>query len=122
MNRRHWTGQLLTLLTFVVALLMFFPILWMFMTSFKREQIALAMPPQLFFQPTLENYRVALFDSPYLEFLWNTVLITGSATLLALIIGVPIAYSMAFYPTSRTDSAMLWMMSTRMLPPRARTF
>ncbi|MCB0130963.1 MAG: carbohydrate ABC transporter permease [Caldilineaceae bacterium] len=117
MNRRHWTGQLLTLLTFVVALLMFFPILWMFMTSFKREQIALAMPPQLFFQPTLENYRVALFDSPYLEFLWNTVLITGSATLLALIIGVPIAYSMAFYPTSRTDSAMLWMMSTRMLPP-----
>jgi sorbitol/mannitol transport system permease protein len=96
MTRRKLTGRLLTLLTYLVAFVMFFPILWMVMTSFKREQIALAMPPQFFFMPTLQNYAVALFDSPYLEFLWNTVLITGSATILALVIGVPIAYSMAY--------------------------
>ena len=87
------------------------------LTSFKPEQIALSMPPKFIFQPTLENYRIAIFESPYLEFLWNTVIITGFSTLLALLIGVPIAYSMAFYPTKRTDSSMLWMMSTRMLPP-----
>ena len=117
MTRRKLTGTFFTTLTYVLAFLMFFPILWMVMTSFKPEQMALAMPPKFIFQPTLENYQVAFLDSPYLEFLWNTVIITGLSTILALLIGVPIAYSMAFYPTKRTDSSMLWMMSTRMLPP-----
>lgn len=117
MKRRKITGALLSVLTLVLAFVMFFPILWMVMTSFKPEQIALAMPPKFIFEPTLENYRIAIFDSPFLEFLWNTLIITGISTLLALLIGVPIAYSMAFYPTKRTDSSMLWMMSTRMLPP-----
>jgi sorbitol/mannitol transport system permease protein len=33
----------------------------MFLTSFKTEVAAVATPPQLFFQPTLENY-VAIQD------------------------------------------------------------
>jgi len=117
MTRKKTTARLLTILTLLLAFIMFFPILWMVMTSFKREQIALAMPPHFLFTPTLENYRVALLESPYLEFLWNTIIITGLSTLLALALGAPIAYSMAFYPTKRTEGAMLWMMSTRMLPP-----
>ncbi len=117
MKNKSLSGYFWTGLTYLLAFIMFFPILWMVVTSFKPEQIALAMPPKFIFQPTLENYRIAIFESPYLEFLWNTVIITGISTLLALFIGVPIAYSMAFYPTKRTDSSMLWMMSTRMLPP-----
>ena len=117
MTRRKVSGSLLTGLTFLIAFIMFFPILWMVLTSFKPEQIALSMPPKFVFTPTLENYQIALFDSPYFEFLWNTILITGFSTLMALLIGVPVAYSMAFYPTRRTEGAMLWMMSTRMLPP-----
>ena len=83
-----------------LGFMMFFPILWMVLTSFKPEQLALAMPPRIFFVPTLENYRVALFESPYLEFLWNTLVITGLSTLAALLLGVPIAYAMAFFPLS----------------------
>ncbi len=117
MKRRQLTGHLLSILTLFLAFLMFFPILWMVLTSFKPEQLALAMPPRIFFVPTLENYRIALFESPYLEFLWNTLVITGLSTLAALLLGVPIAYAMAFFPTKRSESSMLWMMSTRMLPP-----
>ena len=117
MKRQKLSGYLLSALTLFLAFLMFFPILWMVLTSFKPEQLALAMPPRFLFAPTLENYNVALFESPYLEFLWNTLLITGLSTLAALLIGVPIAYAMAFYPTKRSESSMLWMMSTRMLPP-----
>jgi len=107
---------LLNSLTLFLAFLMFFPILWMFMTSFKTEQIAFAIPPHLVFTPTLENWNVALFESPYFEFLTNSLIITGGSTLVALIAGIPAAYAMAFYPTKRTDGAMLWVMSTRMLP------
>jgi sorbitol/mannitol transport system permease protein len=117
MKRRKLSSTLLTVLTYALALGLFFPILWMVLTSFKPEQLALAMPPRLFFAPTLDNYRVAILQSPYLEFLWNTLIITVSATGLALVLGVPAAYAMAFYPTKRTNSAMLWIMSTRMLPP-----
>jgi sorbitol/mannitol transport system permease protein len=116
MSTKRINSYLLNGLTLALAFLMFFPILWMIMTSFKTEQIAFAVPPRLLFTPTLENWNVALRQSPYFEFLWNTVIITGSATLLALIAGIPAAYAMAFYPTKRTDGAMLWVMSTRMLP------
>lgn len=110
-------GTLLSIFTILLAFAMFFPILWMFLTSFKTEQQAIQFPPQLFFTPTFENWRVALFNSPFLEYLQNTVIITFFAILVALVLGVPTAYAMAFYQTKRTDSSLLWMMSTRMLPP-----
>ena len=110
-------GTLLSIFTILLALAMFFPIFWMVLTSFKTEQMAITFPPQFFFQPTLENWRTALFNSPFLEYLWNTVIITFFAILLSLLLGVPTAYSMAFYQTKRTDASLLWMMSTRMLPP-----
>ena len=110
-------GTLLSIFTILLALAMFFPILWMVLTSFKTEQMAITFPPQFFFEPTLENWRTALFNSPFLEYLWNTIIITFFAILLSLLLGVPTAYSMAFYQTKRTDASLLWMMSTRMLPP-----
>ena len=46
-----------TVVAWVVAFLIFFPILWTFITSFKSEIDAIAMPPKyLFFNWTLENY------------------------------------------------------------------
>ncbi|GIV79087.1 MAG: hypothetical protein KatS3mg050_3481 [Litorilinea sp.] len=74
------------------------------------------MAPWIFVAPTLENYQVAFTASLYLEFLWNTLVITLLATLLALVLGGPAAYAMAYYPTRRTNGTMMWIMSTRMLP------
>ena len=110
-------GTLLSIFTMLLALAMFFPILWMVLTSFKTEQMAITFPPQFIFEPTLENWRIALFNSPFMGYLKNTVIITFFAILLSLLLGVPTAYAMAFYQTKRTDSSLLWMMSTRMLPP-----
>ena len=114
---RKFGGHLLSALTLLLAFLMFFPILWMVMTSFKTEAMAISFPPRVFFTPTLDNWRIALFNSPFLEFLWNTVIITFFSIVLALALGLPTAYAMAFYATKRTESSLLWMMSTRMLPP-----
>ncbi|MDX1521268.1 MAG: carbohydrate ABC transporter permease [Anaerolineae bacterium] len=116
MTNKKINYYLLNSLTFILAFLMFFPILWMFMTSFKTEQIAFAVPPQLIFTPTLENWHIALNEEPYFNFLTNSLIITGISTLIALLAGIPAAYAMAFYPTKRTDGALLWVMSTRMLP------
>ena len=110
-------GHFLSVLTLLIAFLMFFPILWMAITSFKTEQEAIRFPPSFFFTPTLQNWQQALFNSPFLEYMGNTAIVTVFSILLALLLGIPAAYAMAFYPTKRTDSSMLWIMSTRMLPP-----
>ncbi|MFF7709739.1 ABC transporter permease subunit [Pseudomonas sp. NPDC007930] len=104
-------------LSWLIALLIFFPILWMVMTSFKTEIDAFATPPLFIFHPTLENYTHIQERSDYLHFAWNSIAISFSATLLCLLIAVPAAYSMAFYETKRTKQTLLWMLSTKMLPP-----
>jgi len=45
------------------------------------------------------------------------VAVSLGSTLLALLLAVPAAYAMSFFPTKRTKSTLLWMLSTRMLPP-----
>ena len=106
-----------TLIAWFFGLLIFFPILWTILTSFKTEAQAIADPPVfLFFDWTLENYAVVQERSNYLRFLWNSIAIAGGSTLLGVIIGVPAAWSMAFVPSKRTKDILLWMLSTKMLP------
>jgi sorbitol/mannitol transport system permease protein len=104
-------------LAWVIGLLIFFPILWTILTSFKTESEAIASPPSMFFFDwTLENYEVVQERSNYARFLWNSVVIAGGSTLLGVLIAVPAAWAMAFQPTRRTKDILLWMLSTKMLP------
>jgi polyol transport system permease protein len=111
--RRKW---LLTVLGWAVALLLFFPIFWMILTSFKMEREAIASVPHLIFHPTLRNYRDVQQRADYSHFACNSILISCGSTLFALLIGLPAAYSMAFLPTRYTKDTLLWMLSTRMMP------
>jgi len=100
-----------------IGLLIFFPILWTILTSFKTEADAIANPPVfLAFDWTLENYAVVLDRSNYARFLMNSIIIAGGSTILGIIIAVPAAWSMAFVPSRRTKDILLWMLSTKMLP------
>ncbi len=106
-----------TLIAWAVGLLIFFPILWTILTSFKTEAQAIASPPLfLNFNWTLENYAIVQERSDYMRFLWNSVIIAGGSTILGVIIAVPAAWAMAFVPSRRTKDILLWMLSTKMLP------
>src|SRR4051794_12339503 len=108
---------LTTFLGWAVALLLFFPIFWMVLTSFKSEVAAIATPPQILFTPTLESYAEVQERADYLHFALNSVVVSVGGTVLALAFAIPAAYAMAFHPTERTRSTLLWMLSTKMLPP-----
>ena len=109
----------MTALAWAVAFVIFFPILWTFLTSFKSEGDAASIPPQfLFFHWTTENYR-AIFNSTasqYVPAAINSIVLCLGANLCGLIVGVPAAWSMAFAPTRRTKDILLWMLSTKMMP------
>ena len=109
--------SLTTAIAWIVGLILFFPILWTILTSFKTEAQAVADPPLfLNFDWTLENYGVVQERSNYMRYLWNSVILAGGSTLLGVIVAVPAAWSMAFVPSRRTKDILLWMLSTKMLP------
>ena len=105
----------LTLLTYVLALLVFFPVLWTVLTAFKKEADAAATPPVFLFKPTLVNFS-AVFDADYVRYFENTVILAGGSTVLALVLGLPAAYSLAYHPSRHTPQVLSWVLSTKMLP------
>jgi sorbitol/mannitol transport system permease protein len=107
-----------TALAWTIGILIFFPILWTFLTSFKTEAEAIASPPSfLFFDWTTENYAEVQERSNYFRHFMNSVVISLGSTLAGRVIAVPAAWSMAFSPTRRTKDILMWMLSTKMLPP-----
>ena len=113
--RRRW---LLTVLAWAVGLVIFFPILWTVLTSFKTEGEAISTPPHIFFfQWTLENYAEVQQRSNYVQHVTNSVVISLGSTFIGLLIGVPAAWAAAFAPTRRTKNLLMWMLSTKMMPP-----
>ncbi|ARO25762.1 MULTISPECIES: carbohydrate ABC transporter permease [Rhizobium] len=109
---------IMTAIAWTLGILIFFPILWTFLTSFKSEADAIASPPQfLFFHWTTENYAEVQSRSNYLSHFMNSVVISFGSTLIGLVIAIPAAWAMAFAPTKRTKDVLMWMLSTKMMPP-----
>jgi sorbitol/mannitol transport system permease protein len=115
-RRRPKPGAVaLNLFTYVLALFVFFPILWTVLTGFKTEGEAARIPPVWLFHATFDNYR-AVFDARYFSYFENTVYLSLGSTLLALALGLPAAYSLAFHASPRTPKVLSWVLSTKMLP------
>ena len=102
------------LLAWIIALALFFPIFWMTITAFKTERDAYSM--SLIFTPTFDSFREVFARSDYFMFARNSILISVGVTVLCLLLAVPAAYTMAFFPTRRTQQVLLWMLSTKMMP------
>nr|WP_325263281.1 carbohydrate ABC transporter permease [uncultured Rhizobium sp.] len=117
MARKVTTGAKIgwTILAWVVALLIFFPILYALITSLKTEQEAIA-GFSLIPSGTLENYITVQTQRDYFKPFMNSVILSVGSTILALIIAIPGAWAMAFTPGKRTKDILMWMLSTKMMP------
>jgi sorbitol/mannitol transport system permease protein len=105
-----------TIFAWGTALLLFFPLFWVFLTAFKTEMQAIAVPPLLVFTPSLDGFREVQERSDYFHYAMNSVITSVGSTILGIIIAVPAAYSMAFFPTKKTRDILMWMLSTKMMP------
>ena len=100
----------------LIALIIFFPLLFLALTAFKTELQAIAVPSLWLFEPTLDNFSTVQERSNYLKFALNSVVTSVASTLLGLLIAIPSAYSMAFTPGRQTKNILMWMLSTKMMP------
>jgi len=104
-----------TVIAWVVALVIFFPILYAVITSFKTEPEAIdgfSLIPS----GTFENYITVQTQRDYFKPFMNSVVLSIGSTILALIFAIPAAWAMAFAPTRRTKDILMWMLSTKMMP------
>ena len=112
--QRKW---LVTVFAWLVGLLVFLPILWTILTSFKTEGDAIHISDFFSTGWTTEAYTIVQERSNYLQFAWNSVALALGSTLFALVIAIPSAWAMAFAPSKKTKDLLMWMLSTKMMPP-----
>ena len=95
--RHRATRRLMLRYLAAVALLVFFlfPVYWLFMISFKTPEEIFASPP-LWYPESLQfaNYAVLFRDGDAIT-VWNSLVVAGVSTLLAMLLGTIAAYSIA---------------------------
>jgi len=118
-NRRRLAsrarGAALTVVTWIVALLIFLPVGWMFLTGFKQEVDAASHTPKLFFEPTLEQF-AKVFDRGIEAYLLNSLMASGFSLLIVLLLALPAAYALSIRPVRKWQDSMFFFLSTRFLP------
>jgi multiple sugar transport system permease protein len=117
-------GTQLTLRYIVaIALTVFFifPVYWLFIISFKTPDEIFAFPP-VWYPESIQfaNYRV-LFKDGDAETVWNSLILAGVSTVIAMVLGTICAYSLVRFKTGGENLAV-WIISPRMMPPIAIAF
>jgi sorbitol/mannitol transport system permease protein len=108
-------ATVLSALAWIVALGLFFPVLWMVLTAFKQERDAFTSSPKFIFEPTLDQFDAVLsggLESALLNSLWTTV----GSTVLVILLALPAAYALSIRPVEKWQDVLFFFLSTRMLP------
>ena len=90
---RRFVTLYVPILVFLFVLL--FPFYWMAITAFKPNAELLSREGNPFWvmNPTLAHFHHLIFETPYPEWMWNTVVVTVVATFTSLIASVLAAYA-----------------------------
>jgi multiple sugar transport system permease protein len=114
MRRRVFFGLGIAILLIVVI----FPLLWIFLTSFKSHAdiYALGLVKLFTFAPTVENFERLFFTTTFFLEIRNTVIVAVTSTALVMAVSLPAGYSFARWNTGG-GMPLFITISTRMFPP-----
>jgi multiple sugar transport system permease protein len=114
-----WRRHLYHAILWLVALLFFAPVLWILLSSFKTADQILAVPPKFLFVPTIANYVRLFSGASFLHQLFNSLVLSVSAVLIAVAVSFLAAFSFSRFKPAGTDFLMFLLLSIRMLPGSA---
>lgn len=119
-RRRHLAGAALYAVTFLVLIVIAFPVYWLVTTSFKVSGDTATAPPVLVpTRFTLDNYRSAFATPGVGRAFFNSIFVSLTATALTTMLGSMAAYALAkTYLSYRVrHGLMIWILITRIFPP-----
>lgn len=111
--RSVWRMVLYYALIILITVFFLFPVAWMVMASLKNQVQNLAIPPVIFFEPTVENYQETFLRTPFPKYVWNSFVVGAGSTFLGLVVGVPAAFSIARF---KQNGLALAILSARIMP------
>ncbi len=114
-KRKHRKMNPWGVIAWIAGIGFFFPVFWMVLTAFKQESDAYSDPPKFFFTPTLDQFR-SVFETGASTALLNSAFATIVSTVFVLLLGVPAAFALSLRPVRRTQDALFFFISTKMLP------
>ena len=111
----------------IVIVFFMFPIVWIFLMSFQTNETILRVPPSIFFEPTLQNYRALItgrletgtgtLSIEFMGNLRNSLYLSVGSVALALVLGVPAAYAFAKMKFRGSEDIAFTLLSFRFAPP-----
>ncbi len=120
--RRPGTQLALRYLVAIILTVFFvFPVYWLFIISFKTPDEIFAFPP-VWYPESIQfaNYKVLFKDGDAVT-VWNSLVLAGVSTVIAMVLGTICAYSLVRFKTGGENLAV-WIISQRMMPPIAIVF
>ncbi len=91
-----WKTTVLRSIEILCIAIWIFPLLWMLITSLKFEDEVIT---KIFYylpqNPTLDNYVKAITSTYILNWMLNSIIVSGGAMILTILIDAPIAYAFA---------------------------
>lgn len=120
---RWWQRNLIRLGVFLTMAVICLPGLWVVMTAFRDNVEVMARPPVWIpAHWTLDNFKTLLGFSdtqqgiPVARYFLNSIVISVTSTVLAVLIGMMGGYAFARYRFRFKKSAFLWLMLSRTVP------
>ncbi len=111
----------------LVILFFMFPIFWIVLMSFQTNETILRVPPSFLFEPTLGNYRALItgrletgtgvVEISFMRNLYNSLFLSTTSVIVALILGVPAAYAFARLKFRGSEDIAFTLLSFRFAPP-----
>lgn len=117
LHLQSWRARLVfAAVSLLLAVFLFFPLLWMFITALKPEgEIFVRLPTLLPRMPTLENFRNAM-RGDMLLYLRNSLVTAGGAAVLTTALAAYAGYSFAKFRYRGRRALMYLMLSAQMFP------
>lgn len=118
MRRSLWKDGALIVAALTFTLISLAPLLWMFLGAFKTTAEMIAVPPVWKVDFTyLQNFRDLFAE--FWPTMKNSLLVTVGATVLALVMALPVAFGLVNFQLRYRNALADWILSTRMMPPIA---
>jgi sorbitol/mannitol transport system permease protein len=115
LTRRRAVGGFWSMVTWLLAIILFFPVFWMVLTSFKKEGDAYTDPPKIIFHPTFSEFSQVFSGGAGPPFL-HSIFVSLVSVALVLALGLPAAYALSVRPIKRWRDTLFFFLSTKMLP------
>jgi multiple sugar transport system permease protein len=106
-----------SLVTWVIVILMVFPLIWMVLTSIKPQSELFVFPIKLLPEHvTFEHYRRLIEDTPFLGYFWNSVMLSVATTVVVMAVATLGGYSLARFRYRGRETIAVAVLCTYLMP------